>query len=211
MTARDIIWTSLDGAGVEHLRLIRDDEGLLADGMFVGRSDDLAPFRLHYLLRLTGAWELRAATVRLLTGETDRPRELSFTVDAAGGWRDADDESVAELGGCHEIDFPTSAFTKSLPIRRLALAPGESAEISVAYVEVPLMRIRPVRQRYTCVEPMGAETGLYRHEPLFHADTHELRVDPEGLVMDYPGLFRRAWSGESRTVPQPELRGIHAS
>lgn len=210
MTARDIIWTGLDGAGLEHLRLTRDDEGLLADGMFVGRSDDLAPFRLHYLLRLTGAWELRAATLRLLTGECDGPLEMSFTVDTTGGWRDIDDAPAAELGGCHEIDFYTSAFTKSLPVRRLALTPGESAEISVAYVEVPLMRIRPVRQRYTCIEPMGADGGLYRYEPLFHGNAHDLRVDSEGLVVDYPGVFSRAWTGESYVAPQPELRGISA-
>lgn len=209
--ARDVIWTGPDGAGLEHLRLISDDEGLLADGMFVGRTDDLAPFRLHYLLRLSSAWELRAITLRLLAGETDGGREVSFTLDTTGTWLNAGDAPVPELGGCHEVDFQTSAFTKTLPIRRLALSPGESAEISVAYVEVPLMRVRPVRQRYTCIEAMGAEGGLYRYEPLFHGNTHELRVDPDGLVIDYPGVFTRAWSGESRAAPQPEPRGIHAT
>lgn len=210
MTARDIIWTGLDGPGLEHLRLTRDDDGLLADGMFVGRSDDLTPFRLHYLLRLTGAWELRAATLRLLAGETEGPRELSFTVDSAVEWRDAGDAPVPGLGGCHEVDFQTSAFTKTLPIRRLALSPGESAEISMAYVEVPLMRIRAVRQRYTCIEPTDGETGLYRYEPLFHGNAHDLRVDAEGLVTDFPGVFARAWNGDWRTTPQPEPRGMEA-
>lgn len=212
MTARDIIWAASDGAAIEHLRLSRDDEGLLADGLFVGRSDDLAPFRLHYLLRLTSAWELRAATVRLLPGDADAPGEVSLSVDPTAIWRDSDDTLMPELNGCHEIDISTSAFTKSLPIRRLALAPGESAEISVAHIDVPRLRVEPVRQRYTCIEPMASESkGLYRYEPLFRGSAQDLQVDADGLVIEYPGLFRRAWIGASQASgPQPESRGVHA-
>ncbi len=195
MTGQDTIWTDPQGAGLEHLHLGKEDEGFLADAMFVGRSDDLPPFRLHLLLRLSAEWRMEAATVRLLSGSSEGPRELSFTVNGGADWRDAEGRSISELNGCYEIDLATSAFTKSLPIRRLGLAAGESAEISVAYLDVPLMRVRPVRQRYSCIAPLGPDGGLYRYEPLFRGNAHELQVDSDGLVTDYPGAFRRVYAG----------------
>lgn len=193
MTARDIIWTDPHGAGLEHLHLSSEDEGFLADLMFVGRNDDLPPFRLHVVLRLSADWRMDAVTVRLLS-DAEGPRELSFTVNGGVDWRDAEGRAISELNGCYEIDLATSAFTKALPIRRLQLADGESAEISVAYVDAPLMRIRPVRQRYTCIEPLAPDGGVYRYEPLFRGNAHELRVDSDGLVTDYPGAFRRVFA-----------------
>jgi uncharacterized protein len=54
--------------------------------------------------------------------------------------------------------------------------------------------VGPERQRYGCLEAQ-ADGGLYRFEALPSGFTAELPVDAEGLVIDYPGLFRRAWSG----------------
>jgi hypothetical protein len=54
--------------------------------------------------------------------------------------------------------------------------------------------VGPERQRYGCLEAQ-ADGGLYHFEALPSGFTAELPVDAEGLVIDYPGLFRRAWSG----------------
>jgi uncharacterized protein len=54
--------------------------------------------------------------------------------------------------------------------------------------------VGPERQRYGCLEAQ-ADGGLYRFDALTSGFTAELPVDAEGLVIDYPGLFRRAWSG----------------
>ena len=45
---------------------------------------------------------------------------------------------------------------------------------------------RPAAQRYTC---LGGER--YRYEGLFRHFSTGLEVDPDGLVIDYPGYFRR--------------------
>ena len=54
------------------------------------------------------------------------------------------------------------------------------------------MRVEPTRQRYTCLE-RGEYDGRYRYEDegLFQGFTADLSVDADGLVLDYPGLFRR--------------------
>ena len=82
------------------------------------------------------------------------------------------------------------------PIRRLGLAAGESAEISVGYIDAPNLEPRPVRQRYHCIQPFNPDNGIYRYEALFRAGAAvEIEVDSEGLVIDYPGGFNRVWTG----------------
>ena len=70
--------------------------------------------------------------------------------------------------------------------------PGESAEISVAYFDEADLQPWPEPQRYTCLEK-GTGGGLYRFLSLYGGFTADLPVDAEGLVLDYPGLFKRAF------------------
>lgn len=49
-------------------------------------------------------------------------------------------------------------------------------------------------QRYTFLEK-NAEGGVYRYENLASGYTADLNVDAQGLVIDYPGDWKRVWSG----------------
>lgn len=49
-------------------------------------------------------------------------------------------------------------------------------------------------QRYTCLEA-DAAGGRYRFEQVGSGFTAVLQVDADGLVDDYPGLFKRVWAG----------------
>jgi uncharacterized protein len=62
-----------------------------------------------------------------------------------------------------------------------------SADIRVAYLAVPDLTVRAADQRYTCLDP----GRLYRYEGVTSGFVAELPVDPDGLVVDYPGFFRR--------------------
>ena len=196
MIAQHVIWSDLgDGPGLEHLKLTRDEEGYLADGMYVGRNNDTTPYRLHYLIRVDPAWQMQSARLHLIDGP-DGSAELSLTVDENCDWRNEAGESLPALAGCHEIDIYATPFTNTLPIRRLGLKPGESAEISVAYIDAPSLEPRPVRQRYHCIRPAGPDNGAYRYEALFRAGSAvEIEVDSDGLVIDYPDCFSRVWAG----------------
>ena len=87
------------------------------------------------------------------------------------------------------MDLPITPFTNTLPIRRLALAAGASAEIDVVYVRAPALSVEVDRQRYTCLEPMRR----YRYEAVDGSFTAEIEVDSRGLVVMYPELFRRRY------------------
>lgn len=95
---------------------------------------------------------------------------------------------MPELSGCIDVDISATPFTNSLPIHRLGLAESESAEILVAHLAAPDFVPKPVRQRYTCL----LQSRHYRFESLDGSGfTADLEVDDAGLVVDYPGLFRR--------------------
>jgi len=86
-----------------------------------------------------------------------------------------------------DIDLSATPFTNTLPIRRLKLKAGQSAEIVTVYILVPALTITTDPQRYTCIEPLKR----YRYESRDSDFRRDIEVDGRGLVVTYPGLFRR--------------------
>lgn len=117
---------------------------------------------------------------------------IDLLADGEGGWTTRDGATVPEFGGCVDVDLSATPFSNTLPIRRLGLAPEESMELSVAYIQVGKTRVRAEPQRYTRL-PQTAGGEHYRYEGLGSGFTADLPVDEDGLVLDYPGLFRRVF------------------
>ena len=183
---RDVMWWAWDGPGLEHLCLMVGEDGVVADGMVIGVTEG-HPFRVVYEVRCDVGWQVRAMRIGV-PGEPPRVHVLS---NGEGNWTTPDGRFVPHLEGCTDVDISVTPFTNTLPIRRLGLAPMESAEVSVAYVEGAELQAWPEPQRYTCLEK-GDRGGLYRFLSLDSEFTADLLVDADGLVLDYPGLFRRA-------------------
>jgi len=183
-----VLWQRVNALGLEHLRLASVPDGFLADGLLLTVLDD-TPVRASYQIRCDTAWQVRRVDVTL---ESDPPRTLTLQSDGEGHWIGSAGEPLSALEGCIDVDIFPTPFTNTLPIRRLALEPGDAAEITVAFIELPALSVQPAKQRYTCLET-GREGARYRYEGLESGFTVELRVDTEGLVRDYPGWFRRVW------------------
>lgn len=186
---RQAVWSRSDAPGMEHLTLIVRRAGAAADGLVLGVEENAA-FRLRYTVGCDPRWRVRRVEVNLSGGG----RGLSLSADGRGRWFDESGAPVPALDGCVDVDITATPLTNTLPIRRLALKPGESADIRVAYVTTPDLRVAPDEQRYTCLET-DAGGGRYRFEQIGTGFTAVIRVDADGLVEDYPGLFRRVWAG----------------
>ena len=191
---REVMWEPREGPGLEHLRLTVQGDIVEADGVIIG-VDDEQVFRVRYEIRCDADWRIREVRVTML--DTGAP-VLHLRADAQGQWTTGDGHTIPTLGGCIDVDLSATAFTNTLPIRRLGLRPGESAELSVAYIDVPTLGVTPVRQRYECLA-RSSEGGRYRYESLPYAAlpdgfTDDLLVDADGLVVEYPKLFRRRWA-----------------
>ncbi|EJL77557.1 hypothetical protein PMI15_04646 [Polaromonas sp. CF318] len=169
------------GMGLEHLLLAQGQ----ADSVVLAVDEDGEPFRLAYRLYWDEAWQLRSADFFLAKAGLNRL--LSLRTDGKGHWQDGEGRPLAELDGCMDIDIWPTPFTNSFPILREPLAVGERRMFRMAWVLGTELTVKPQAQAYTRVSDR-----LYLFENLdgsgFKA---ELPVDESGIVLDYPGLFRR--------------------
>jgi hypothetical protein len=194
--ARDVLWAPWKTPGLEHLRLEVGAEAISADGGIIAIFEGEV-FRANYQIVCDSAWRVRE--VRIMVSHP-AAIVLDFHADGEGHWSNTSGEPLSALDGCIDVDFAATPFTNTLPIRRLSLQPGQLAEIAVVYIDAPSLEVTPVQQRYTCLAS-GADGALYRFEALPYAALPEgfeaeLTVDADGLVREYPPLFRRVWSGE---------------
>jgi uncharacterized protein len=183
---REVVWSAWDAPGLGHLHLEMHNDGVVADSIVIGVTEG-RPFRVAYEVRCDVGWRVRAVRVGVPRSEASDVELLS---DGRGNWTRPDGRDVPELRGCIDVDISVTPFTNTLPIRRLSLAPTESAEVSVAYFEGTELQAWPELQRYTCLEKSEGG-GLYRFLSLDGGFTADLPVDADGLVLDYPGLFKR--------------------
>lgn len=183
---RTICWrptrgSSRGGVGVEHLLLSPG----AADSVVVAVDDARGPFRLGYRLRWDDEWRLRRAAFSLATGGSRR--SLRLRTDGRGHWEDGEGRHLAGLDGCLDIDVWPTPFTNTFPIRRRPMAIGERCTFRMAWVFGPDLTVRPQPQAYTRVADRR-----YLFESLDGSGfTAELPVDDDGVVLDYPALFRR--------------------
>jgi hypothetical protein len=170
-----------EGVGLEQLLLTE----CAADSVVLAFDGGRGPFRLAYRLKWDESWRLRDAALVVATERSTR--SLALQTDGKGHWRHGDGRAIDELDGCLDIDIWPTPFTNSFPIRREPMAIGERRQFRISWVSAPDLTVQPQAQAYTRL----AER-LYLFENLdgsgFRA---ELPVDEDGIVLDYPDLFRR--------------------
>jgi hypothetical protein len=172
-------WTDWNGNGSEHLALKEEADSIVAEGVVIGPTDH--PYAARYRIACDSMWRCRQVEIDLIGDDG----HLRLSSDGEGRWDDSTNQQI-DLNGAIDIDLSFSPFTNTLPIRRLRLRPGQSAEIKAVYIRVPEMSMTIDPQRYTCLD-----SGRYRYESLDSDFTREIEVDGNGLVLTYPGLFRR--------------------
>lgn len=185
---RKIIWSKQGATGLEHFYLRRSNGEITADGIVIGVEENVA-FRIRYQISCDPGWHVRKVVV---TSLDEIEQTISFASDGFGNWTNEFGNPVSELTGCFDVDITATPFTNTLPIRRLSLSPGESAEIKVVYFTIPEMQVSIEPQRYTCLETNSAG-GKYKFESLDGGFTAVITVDADGFVEDYPTLFKRIW------------------
>ncbi len=169
-TARWSVWDGDDGE-VTDFRW--ENEGWTISGQ-VSRE------RVQYVVRLTATWQLRQF---LLFRDLDEP-DLWLATDGTARWGEMNGAHRIELDGCYDINLACTPLTHSLPIRRLPLHVGDSAELPVVTVDVETLEVQPATHRYFRLD---THRWAFEHGD----DSVEFDVDQHGLVLDLPGRFRR--------------------
>jgi len=194
----DVVWTALQWQGFEHVMASYDPAGFRADSWMILVSE-AGPARVTYHLSCDSQWQVTALAIRVFDAASDRT--LMLRHDAAGHWqaegmsnsRCAGVTALPDLRGCTDLDISRSPLTNTLPIRRLGIS--TPCDIDVVYVSVPELTVSPVRQRYTRLQ---SDRPLYRYES--GSFSTDLPVDADGIVIDYPGVWRRIVPGHGNAA-----------
>ena len=190
-TVRDVYWTPWTGPGVEHLHMTDFGDRVAAFGLILRPlRDQHARIRIGF--HADALWNTRRVMVALANAEENNPRKIVLEGNGEGSWQFME-QPAPQFEGCRDVDIEISPFSNTVPIRRLGLGPNQSAEIKAIYVPLPSLEPTVVRQRYTCLEPLGPLGGKFLYENVDSGFSAELSVDGDGLVKDYPETFRRSW------------------
>lgn len=175
-------WQGLSSTEREHLVLREQTDGIVAESVFLSGGGAEA-FAVHYKLFCDLSWNALHLDVAVIG--SDKRLIIQRRIET-GQWFTEAGEELAHLQGLIDIDLSISPFTNTLPIRRLNLAKGQSADITVVYVILPEVTVHSDPQRYTRLD-----TNRYHFDSV-DSDFHsEIEVDNDGLVTHYPGLFAR--------------------
>ena len=171
---------------------------LSAKGIAIGTNP--VPYRLEYELTTTEGFITDRLRVR--TKGEDWERELNLRRDPSGAWacetesegaldRPAAGGDLQPAAGALDCDLGLSPLTNSMPILRHRLHEGGGPiDFLMAWVSVPDLAVHPSGQRYTFLR-QEAGTRIVRYESRGGSFVADLRVDDDGLVIDYPALARR--------------------
>ena len=177
MEGHEAAWTRWDGNGTEQFSIQFENEGWTASGV-VGRE------RVQYVVRLNTSFQVRQF---LLFRDLEDP-DLWLATDGTSRWGEMNGAHRPDLDGCYDLHLECTPFSYTIPIRRLPLHVGDTADITVAELDVETLELQPAHHRYT---------RLGSHRWAFTAldgpdGAVEFDVDEHGLPKDTPDRFRRS-------------------
>ena len=195
-TGRSFIWRRImDEKSFEHARAEKTARGWRLSGTVLVAEEGQA-LHMEYMICCDDHW--RTETAHIVQSWHGEVRRLSLRQDSPGRW--SRDGMVDEtLDGCTDIDLGLSPITNTLPIRRLGLAVGDTAEIKAAWVLFPALEVKAARQTY---EREREQSYIYRSVTSgFRA---RLDVDDEGFTREYEGIWTRIAEGGLTLTPQTD-------
>ena len=178
-----ISWRRLDLPGRDAACVQPDPEGWVLSGMAVFHEG--VPSALTYVVHADLSWVTTEGHVWGWRG--GEPVDLRLERDKNGTWT-VNDEPRPAVQGCIDLDLSFTPATNLLPLRRLDLAVGQSAEVRSAWLQWPEVRLTPLVQRYH----LRSETAYDYESDIPDAEVFRavLRVQPRGWVLDYAGLWQ---------------------
>ena len=149
------------------------NDGWLMRGIVMIPIDD-EPGEIRYEIRADKLWRTLGAVIHI--GD----ESIDISVNDNEWW--VNDVMNVDLRGCVDIDLGFTPATNTLPIKRLGLDVGESAETVSAWLRFPEMDFTAATQSYTRVSD-----NLWRYRT-GHTD-NDLEVSADGVVCRYGDLW----------------------
>jgi hypothetical protein len=145
-------------------------------------SHEQRPCRLDYQVVCNAAWRTLSAKVQGWLGNT--VVSIEIRTDLTQHWW-LNEVEQPDVMGCIDVDLNFSPSTNLIPIRRLDLAVGETADVKAAWLRFPSFKLEPLQQQYDRLGDIA-----YRYESAGGQFVTDLKVNRSGFVVDYPGLWQ---------------------
>ena len=172
-------WRRLDLPGHEASRLQRTDAGWRLEGMAVFRHE-AGPASLAYAVDCAADWQAMAGQVHGMLGE----RRIDYAVVRRDGVWALNGAVVPGLDHLVDLDIGFTPATNLLPLRRVPIADGETAELPAAWLDIDAGTLTELAQTY---QRRGAHAYWYE-APRFGYQAL-LEFAPDGFVRRYPNLW----------------------
>lgn len=180
---RFVVWQVAETAGFESAWVRMDGLSMEVDGSVAGQLPE--PYRLSYLLRT----DERAATTRLEVVCATREGTTRLDLRRDDEMWTVNGEARPDLAGALDCDLACSPVTNTMPILRHGLHRGPgSHRFTMAFVEIPSLRVIPSAQTYTHLAPESEGVRVRYESGSF---TSDLLIDGDGLVITYPTMAHR--------------------
>jgi len=173
-----IRWINWARDTTETLLLTEKTEGVFANSTISNGEKHLT---IKYTLICKPSWKVKSLSLQLV----ETKKRLRLESDGHGNWSN-DLGIMPKLHGAIDVDITATPYTNTLPIRRLKLEKGQHKEILVVYITIPELNVTIDRQRYTCLSKY-----IFLFEQINSKFKRKIEVDKDGLVLEYPGLFKR--------------------
>ncbi len=175
-------WECLYTAGHDAAVLEPAGVGWLLHGTAVFRHDD-GPAQVSYAVEIDADWRSRRGHVQGWLGGQRFDHVIERRDD---GWH-LDGRHQQGLAHLVDLDFGFTPATNLQQLRRVALWPGQAADIPVAWFDLQETRLVELPQHYACLDATS-----YRYATPQGPYQAVLEIAPNGFCSLYPELWRMA-------------------
>jgi uncharacterized protein len=184
-SANVLMWQGSAAPALEIAAVDLAEGCLTARGTVVRATPE--PCSVSYRLETTDAHV--TVSLSITAWGADWSRSLELRRSASGRWRADPGGVLPELDDALDCDIAYCCLTNSMPVLRHRLhSRVGTADLVVAWVSLPDLRVRADRQRYRHLARAGGGAVVRFESGAFAAD---VEFDSTGFVLDYPGLARR--------------------
>ena len=173
-------WVRLDRPGCDAALLRPSDGGWLLEGAAAFDHED-ASAAVAYRVEVDARWKTKRGLVSGFLGEQTVQHEIKR--DRAG-WR-LNGLRVEGLEHLVDLDYGFTPATNVLQLSRIALKPGQRAEVPVAWFDLDSASLTELAQKYE----RRSETSYWYEAPTVPYRAM-LEIAPNGFVQSYPELWR---------------------
>ena len=173
-------WIQLDRSGRDAALLRPSEGGWLLQGA-AAFDHDRGPGAVAYQVETNARWQTRRGIVSGFLGDKTIQHEIERD---NVGWR-LNGVRIEGLERLVDLDYGFTPATNVLQLSRIALRPGERADVPVAWFDLDSVSLIELPQSY-----IRRSDASYWYEAPTVPYRALLEIAPNGFVQSYPGLWR---------------------